>query len=113
MTISSDPQERMSADEKLRFEELYQQYMALGHAVQTGIGMRIELDKTFATPKDVRTGLDTSKADMDGLVNLLIQKGVFTDIEYMEAIVASMKREKDRWEADITQRLGGRHIQLV
>lgn len=110
---SSDPNERMNEDEKLRFIELHGQYIGHGHGVQSGIAMRMELDPTFATPKDIRVGLDTSKADMGGLVNLLIQKGVFTDVEYMEAIVASMKQEKERWEADLSERLGGRAVVLA
>jgi hypothetical protein len=68
--------------------------------------MKLELDPTFGTAKDIRTGLDTSKADQGGLVNLLIMKGVFTDVEYMEAIVTSMKQEHRRWEEEISQALG-------
>jgi hypothetical protein len=69
-------------------------------------GMKLELDPTFGTAKDIRTGLDTSKSDMGGLVNLLITKGIFTDVEYMEAVAASMKQEHQRWEEEISQMLG-------
>jgi hypothetical protein len=100
------PNERMSDADKKRFDELYDEYVRQGHAVQSGVAMRLQLDPTFATTKDMRTGIDTSKADMGGLVELLIQKGIFTDIEYMEAIVASMRAERERWEADIGARLG-------
>jgi hypothetical protein len=104
--MAKGPNERMSEAEKVRFEELYQEYIGHAHGVQSGIAMRTELDQTFATPKDMRTGIDTSKADMGGLVELLIQKGVFTDIEYMEAIVTSMGQERARWEKDIGEFLG-------
>jgi hypothetical protein len=111
--ISSDANERMSEADKKRFEELFDQYIELAHSVQAGVGTRIELDPTFATKKDMRTGIDTQKADMSGLVNLLIMKGVFTDVEYMEAIVASMKQEKELWEAEISKMLGGKSVRLV
>jgi hypothetical protein len=104
--LSDDANERMSDKDRDRFDELFQEYVRHAHGVQAGIGMKLELDPTFGTAKDIRTGLDTSKADQGGLVNLLIMKGVFTDVEYMEAIVTSMKQEHRRWEEEISQVLG-------
>jgi hypothetical protein len=104
--LSDDANERMSDKDRVRFDELFQEYVRHAHGVQAGVGMKLELDPTFGTAKDIRTGLDTSKADQGGLVNLLIVKGVFTDVEYMEAIVTSMKQERRRWEEEISQTLG-------
>jgi hypothetical protein len=104
--LSDDANERMSDKDKVRFDELFQEYVRHAHGVQAGVRMKLELDPAFGTVKDIRTGLDTSKADQGGLVNLLIVKGVFTDVEYMEAIVTSMKQEHRRWEEEISQTLG-------
>jgi hypothetical protein len=106
MTISSNAQERMSDADRVRWDKLFQEYLRHAHGVQAGVGMKLELDPTFGTAKDIRTGVDASKADMGGLVNLLITKGVFTDVEYMEAVAASMKQEHQRWEEEISQMLG-------
>jgi hypothetical protein len=106
MTISSKADERMNDADRVRWDALFEEYLKHAHGVQTGIGMKLELDPTFGTAKDIRTGLDTSKSDMGGLVNLLITKGIFTDVEYMEAVVASMKQERERWEEEVSQMLG-------
>lgn len=110
--MSNHPYDDLSDADKARWEALNEQYYAEGHGVQTGIATRLELDPTFATMKDIRVGLDTSKADMGGLVDLLISKGVFTSLEYMEAIVKSMREERERWEKDISKRLGGKKVTL-
>ena len=81
-------------------------YDAAAHAVQTGIATLLGLDPKLASPKNLRTGLDCGKADMEGLVTLLIAKGVFTEAEYGAAMADAMEREKARWEADMSTKLG-------
>ena len=81
-------------------------YDAAAHAVQSGIAAIMGLDPKFASPKSLRTGLDCGKADMEGLVTLLIAKGVFTEAEYGTAMADAMEREKARWEADVSTRMG-------
>ena len=81
-------------------------YDAAAHAVQSGIASRIALDPKFASPKDLRVGLDCGKADMEGLARLLIAKGVFTEAEYGAAMADAMEAEKGRWEADMSTRMG-------
>ena len=81
-------------------------YDAAAHAVQTGIATLMGLDPKLASPKNLRTGLDCGKADMEGLVTLLIAKGVFTEAEYGAAMADAMEREKARWEADMSTKLG-------
>lgn len=91
---------------KARIHAAHVRYMAAGHAVQSGVKAKIENDRKFATPKDLRTGIDTSKADMLGLVTLLISKGVFSELEYLEAIATSMEKERQRYELEVSQLLG-------
>lgn len=104
----SSPAERMNETDLERFHKLFDEYMRLGHAIQSGIAHKIELDKKFATPKDLRVGVDMRAVDHGGLVELLIQKGIFTDVEYMEALVKAGEREKLRWEAEISALLGAK-----
>jgi hypothetical protein len=89
-----------------------EQYVALGHAVQSGVAMEMELGSQASTPKHLRTGLDMRAADMEGLVTLLIEKGVFSTEEYAAAILASAEWEVARYEARLTRRLG-RPVQLA
>jgi hypothetical protein len=95
----------MSNDDKRSYEQL-------GHAVQSGVAMEMELGSQASTPKHLRTGLDMRAADMEGLVTLLIEKGVFSTEEYAAAILASAEWEVARYEARLTRRLG-RPVQLA
>src|SRR5690349_18898785 len=90
-----------------RLKELAQLYAQLGHAVQSGIAMLMELPgQTFTTPKHLRVGIDTSKSDMRGLVTLLINKGVITEEEYYEAMTDAMSREVVEYEHRLSRELG-------
>lgn len=83
-----------------------QRYHNAAHAVQSGIAMKLERDPTFGTPKDLRVGIDTTKADLGSLVTLLIAKGVFTHAEYLAALADGMEREKELWESILSEDFG-------
>lgn len=83
-------------------EELTERYVSAAHAVQTGISMKMRFDNTFTTPKHLRVGIDTSKADICAVARLLISKGVITEIEYL-ALASEMEEEKRRWENDLSK----------
>lgn len=61
-------------------------YEQAAHGIQTAIAYDMERGKKATEPKHMRTGIDLSKADMAGLIMLLIAKGVFTSEEYFEAL---------------------------
>lgn len=61
-------------------------YEAAAHGVQTAIAYAMSLGSGATTPKHMRVGIDMQKAEMGGLAHLLIQKGVFTSEEYVEAM---------------------------
>ena len=50
------------------------------------------------TRPQLRAGLDLSKSDHAGLVTLLVEKGVFTMEEYLEAIAKQAEEEADMQE---------------
>lgn len=72
--------------------------------VQTAIGFRP--NKKMLEPKHLRVGIDMSKADMKGLVELLIAKGVFTADEYMAAVTKSAADEAELQRAALAQEMG-------
>lgn len=78
-------------------------YTAAGHRIQTSIGTLILLDPKYRAvePKHMRTGLDLSKSDMCGLARLLIEKGLFTEDEYIEALTKAAEDEADRYEKEV------------
>jgi len=81
-----------------------ERYVKAAHVVQAAIGFNP--NKTALEPKHMRTGIDMSKADMEGLVTLLIEKGVFTSEEYVAALEASAEREAERHKLVLAGEMG-------
>jgi hypothetical protein len=50
-------------------------------------------------PKHLRTGLNLSKSDMLGLAILLIDKGIITEEEYLEAMRLGANEELARYQS--------------
>lgn len=77
--------------EKLTYDEAR-------HAIQTGVQYEIETGLRAHDPKLLRTGINMAMCDHAALARLLIQKGVITHEEYVEAITAEANREVERYE---------------
>lgn len=108
----------MTDEEKIKFWDRYDSAM---HAVQSGIAWEISLDNggvdvnsdpNLKAHKHLRVGIDGSKSDFGALAQLLIAKGVFTEEEYLKAILAGAEEEQRLYEAIISERLG-REIHLA
>lgn len=69
-------------------------YEAAMHAVQTGIALLIERGDTLATPKHLRVGINSAMVTDSAIATLLIEKGVFTEAEYRDALAAAAEREQ-------------------
>lgn len=105
-------------------EEFLRRYQQFGHAVQTGVAHKLALEYPGLDPsfgagrymKHLRTGIDMRAADHMALVRLLIAKGVIAGDEYKNAVLAEAKREKERYEAELTalfRRQPGANPELV
>lgn len=90
-------------------------YQIAAHRVQTAIAALLGHDPDFqgAQPKHLRVGIDLSKSDMGGLARLLIEKGVFTEAEYIAAITASAEQEADEYEKMVQAVIGHRGIRTL
>jgi hypothetical protein len=88
-----------------------ERYAAAAHAVQSGVAADMETDPNArsqgaTTPKHLRTGLNNVMSDHASLAKLLIDKGVITEAEYLDAIADGIEREQARYEQLLTRRLG-------
>lgn len=81
------------------------EYLKHAHAMQSGVAMDMNINPKPTEPKHLRVGINSTMADHAGLVGLLISKGVFTEKEYLAAITQSMKEEKERYEAYLSEKL--------
>lgn len=89
-------------------DDINARYLRAAHAVQTGVAYTLEYDPSPGTPKHLRTGLDLSKAEHGALVRLLIAKGLFTEDEYLQAIVDAVEEEKRAYEQRLSEHYGGK-----
>jgi len=80
------------------------EYEKHAHAVQTAI--EFNSNKKALEPKHLRVGIDMSKADMEGLVTLLIAKGVLTMDEYVKAVTQSAANEAERHKFNLAREMG-------
>lgn len=79
-------------------DENAKRWASAAHAMQTGVGLEMEVNPNPTSPKHLRVGVNTALRDHASLVNLLISKGIFTEEEYMQAIVDGMEEEKATYE---------------
>lgn len=87
-------------------DQARERYVRALHAMQTGVKMMMELDAKSTTPKHLRVGVNASMVDHAGLVMLLIEKGVITDVEYMTKIADAMEREVALYESEVSLATG-------
>lgn len=84
------------AEEEIEFQDLCEQHVRLQYAMQSAIATYESAGDTKAmTPKVMRVGINTALADHAALAELLIEKGVFTRIEYLRSIVKFMEKEAE------------------
>jgi hypothetical protein len=71
-------------------------YRRWHHAVQSAVAYRLGKGSTEGTSKALRTGINMQKAEMAGLAELLIAKGVITRAEYLSAMADGAEGEARR-----------------
>lgn len=89
-------------------EALLAEHQRWQHAMQTGVKMVLNYSLSEGDPKHLRVGMNTALVDHASLAQLLIAKGVFTDLEYLQAIRDGMRAEAERYEAEVSRVLGHR-----
>lgn len=98
---------KMDEADKVRATELQEEYMRLSHAMQTGVKFEMETGITDAhLPKHLRVGVNMALADAGALARLLLQKGVFTALEYYQMLVTVLEEEVARYTIRIERATG-------
>jgi hypothetical protein len=95
-----------------RIQELQSEYYLLLHAVQSGVKTLIEHeglgDTSFAGPKHLRVGIDSSIIQTSALATLMMRKGLITEEEYWETQVEFFRNEVTSYEERLSQLMGGK-----
>ena len=84
-------------------------YRRAAHAVQTATKMLANLIYGEASKDyvDNRTGLNIQMAEFGGLLDLLVRKGVITELERDETLIAALENEVQRHKVWIAEKMGG------
>lgn len=90
--------------DRQRIVAAVQRYLVAVHAVQSGVAFMMQLNSRIADPKHLRVGIDTGKFEQGALVKLLIDRGVFTEAEYSEAVADAAEAEVRRTEEELSKR---------
>lgn len=83
-------------------------YLDACMAMQAGVTLDVSLNAPNLQPKHLRVGVNSSLCDSSALAKLLIRKGVISEAEYVDAITREMNDEVERYEKELSARLGKR-----
>ena len=76
-------------------------YQTAMHAMQTGVAYVMEKDPKETEPKHLRVGVNAALRDHASLVQLLTEKGIISQAEYIEAIATGMEMERNVYQARV------------
>ena len=88
------------------YEDLVARYAAEMHEMQTGVAVEHGHGSQDGTPKHLRVGINSALINDAALARLLIEKGVFTEDEYTEAVALEAEAEAKRYQDRIRKMSG-------
>jgi hypothetical protein len=99
-------------EEQNNIQELKERYLALSHAMQSGVAMMMNYDDKSTSPKHLRVGVNSALIESGALGGLLVTKGIITEKEYWTAIVDTLENEVAKYERLIQEITGAEKITL-
>lgn len=93
--------------------ELVKRYNRAMHAVQSATAYEISafgFNSASADPKSLRVGINSAMVETHALASLLMEKGVFTEEEYLTSLVNCAEAEKKRMTERVRERTGNPNI---
>lgn len=101
-----EEQRRQEAADQERVEKAVARYKTATHAMQSGVAVKQGLDPTDTLPKHLRVGVNAAMVEQAALVRLLIDKGLVTEAEYVEALADKMEAEVESYKKWLQERTG-------
>ena len=80
-----------------RIEAAKARYKAAAHAMQTGVAFTMDSNPSETSPKHLRVGVNSAMVEHGALAHLLMQKGIITEVEYLESLADFMEKERDSY----------------
>ena len=99
----------MTLNEKARSKvtdkgrEAADRYRAAAHKMQTGV--EFLRDKSSQEPKQLRVGINSAHSDIASLMSLMVDKGIATMDEILEALAEGMEEEAENYAEAVAAEL--------
>lgn len=99
-----------------RHTDALARYHAALHAMQSGVLAEITHDERVNVPinsrdtgpKHLRVGVNSAMVTDAALARLLMDKGIITELEYVEALALAAEAERTRYETHLTKLYGAK-----
>lgn len=89
-------------------EQKVAKMLSLQHAMQSGIAMLMNYDRSSTSPKHLRVGVNSAMVEASALAHLLMEKGVFTMDEYLDSMIGLYEQEVQSYCASIEAAIGAK-----
>lgn len=92
-----------------RLNKAKERYVAALHAMQSGVAGilgKIGPHTGECSPKHLRVGVNAAMIDCGAVAKLLVEKGIFTDEEYAEALAEMAEKDQKSYEEKLTEMTG-------
>lgn len=96
----------MDIQEPTKLDMLKVEYQDAMHAMQTGVAHMIERDRSEASLKHIRVGINSALCSVSALMLILVEKGLVTEEEYFTKLLELVKEDVKDYEAKLTQLIG-------
>jgi hypothetical protein len=80
-------------------------YMRAAHAMQSGVAMKANYERSETEPKHLRVGVNSAMVAQGALAKLLIDAGVFTEEQYFAALADYMEQEAETYRKWLQERI--------
>lgn len=93
----------MSTKDQERIKFAVERMNAAQHAMQSGVAQEMSIGSKQADPKQLRVGVNVALVEASAVAKLLMDRGIFTEAEYFEALADAHEAEKKRYETRLTK----------
>lgn len=80
--------------------------------MQTGVAYKMEKDPSDTTPKHLRVGVNSAMVECSALVKIMIDKGILTEEEFIDAMIDQLEKEVAMYTKEIRRLYGADNITL-
>jgi hypothetical protein len=96
-------------------EKKLKRFNQLTHAMQSGVSMQLSDEvhpSMLDSIKHLRVGINSCMTQLGALSELLVEKEIITDGEYLDKLIEKMSQEVKRLEDELSEKMGGVRVHL-